>query len=152
VSETYPDPGDAFTRNQLLVGGAGLLMAGAVFGAAKSLAPGVEETIEAGAAAGNDFFAQAVFAGLVGETFRIERPGTGPVGLKLTELRDLRLEGQTGEAFALRFQGPGGTPLEQDTYVVSHRRLGRFALFIVPMAATRDRREYEAVVNRSAPA
>jgi hypothetical protein len=152
VSETYPTSGDAFTRNQLLVGGAGLLMAGAVFGAARQLGPGVEETIETGATAGNDFFAQAVFAALVGETFRVERPGVAPVSLRLTELRDLRVEGQAGEAFALRFQGPGGTPLDQDTYVIRQRRLGRFALFIVPMTATKSRREYEAVVNRSAPA
>ena len=55
------------------MGGAGLLMAGAVFGAARQLAPGVEETMQTNAAAGNDFFAQAVFAGLVGETFRVER-------------------------------------------------------------------------------
>jgi hypothetical protein len=152
VSDTFPEPNEALTRNQLLVGGAGLLMAGTVFGAAKGLGAGVEETIQTNAAAGNEFFSQAVFAGLVGETFQVERPGEAPVRLRLAELRDLRVEGQTGEAFALRFQGPGGAPLDQDTYVMRQRRLGRFALFIVPMAATAQRRTYEAVVNRSAPA
>ena len=36
--------------------------------------------------------------------------------------------------------------------MIRQRRLGRFALFIVPMTASRQRRDYEAVVNRAAPA
>jgi hypothetical protein len=149
VSETWAEPGgDGVTRGQLLLGGAGLLMGGAVLGTARQLAPEVSETIAKTEAKSNDLFRLAVFAPLVGTNFRVVRPGLAPVDLRLNEVRDLTIEGQPTYAFSLRFAGTRNVALEQDTYIMRNRRLGQFGLFIVPMGIRGSRREYEAVVNR----
>jgi len=57
------------------------------------------------------------------------------------------------EKFSLHFQGPAGRPLTQDTYELAHPRLGRLALFIVPVGLPDSaQRHYEAVFNRPANA
>ena len=52
------------------------------------------------------------------------------------------------EGFSLLFDGPVDRPLEQRTYRFAHERLGSFDLFIVPVGADRNARQYEAVFNR----
>lgn len=52
------------------------------------------------------------------------------------------------EGFALLFNGPADRPLDQRTYRFTHERLGSFDLFIVPVSADRNARQYEAVFNR----
>ena len=52
------------------------------------------------------------------------------------------------EGFSLLFNGPADQPLGQGTYRFAHERLGSFALFIVPVGADRQARQYEAVFNR----
>jgi hypothetical protein len=49
-------------------------------------------------------------------------------------------------AFSLRFELEGVTPMAQDTYRVSHPRLGRFVLFVSPRDA--EGKVLEAVFNR----
>ena len=53
------------------------------------------------------------------------------------------------EAFSLLFRGPKDTPLQQDTYLIEHEKLGLFSFLIVPVG-TKDTRapHYEAVINR----
>lgn len=53
------------------------------------------------------------------------------------------------EKFSLLFQGPRALPLEQDTYLFEHPRLGRFPMFIVPVfLANVAGAFYEAIFNR----
>jgi len=53
------------------------------------------------------------------------------------------------EKFTLWFRGLPSQPLEQDTYVFDHSRIGRFAMFIVPMGSTEAGYPlYEAIFNR----
>ena len=56
--------------------------------------------------------------------------------------------GATFESFALLFEGPADQSLSQQTYRFSHERLGSFDLFIVPVSAERNARQYEAIFNR----
>ena len=53
------------------------------------------------------------------------------------------------EAFSLLFRGPKDTPLQQDTYLIEHEKLGMFSFLIVPVG-TKDMRaaHYEAIINR----
>lgn len=56
--------------------------------------------------------------------------------------------GPEHECFSLLFDGPADQPLTQGTYRFSQERLGWFDLFIVPVGAERNARQYEAVFNR----
>ena len=55
---------------------------------------------------------------------------------------------QKFEGFSLLFDGTAAHPLSQRTYRFTHERLGSFDLFIVPVSATPESRQYEAVFNR----
>jgi len=57
-------------------------------------------------------------------------------------------ESQGMESFSLLFDGPADKPLRQQTYHFSHGQIGCFDLFIVPIGAEHDARQYEAVFNR----
>jgi len=53
------------------------------------------------------------------------------------------------EKFSLRFIGPVQQPLEQDTYRLDHRRLGRLEIFIVPVGSLDPTHSlYEAIFDR----
>lgn len=52
------------------------------------------------------------------------------------------------EGFSLLFNGPANPPLAQRMYGFAHERLGSFDLFIVPVSAAGELRQYEAVFNR----
>ena len=81
--------------------------------------------------------------------------GTGrdAVQLKLVDITDsrplarrTRKRGQ--ENFVLKFSGPAGMPLTQNTYVVEHFGLGTFNLFITEAARDGNVKYYFAVINR----
>ncbi len=56
------------------------------------------------------------------------------------------------EKFSLVFRGSHELRLEQNTYTFSHPRLGRFAMFIVPIGCIdASSTWYEAVFNRPVP-
>jgi len=55
------------------------------------------------------------------------------------------------ECFSLVFQGPKGLPLRQETYTITHSKLGTFQLLTVPGAAGATGLHYEAVINRVFP-
>lgn len=61
-------------------------------------------------------------------------------------------EDALNEKFSLIFRGSSELRLEQNTYMFSHPRLGRFALFIVPIGSIdASSSYYEAVFNRPVP-
>ena len=52
------------------------------------------------------------------------------------------------ESFSLLFHGPQQRMLRQGTYAFEHPQIGRFDLFIVPIAAENGRVHYQAIFNR----
>ena len=55
------------------------------------------------------------------------------------------------ESFALTFRGPGEWPLRQRAYMLSHPKLGKLELFLVPVGKVEKDpawRDYVAVFNR----
>jgi len=96
------------------------------------------------------------FAALLRTKFQVlVEPGVA-VNLELTAVSAPGRGGQESapsgsqkfEGFSLLFDGPEDRPLGQRTYRFTHERLGSFDLFIVPVSATRESRQYEAVFNR----
>jgi len=88
----------------------------------------------------------ATYVPLVGSTFRIHRPDTSALPVKLVSATRLRSE--VGESFSLIFRGHGNAKLGQETYTIEHARLGRFPLFVVPVGPARKGQDFQVVVNR----
>ena len=91
------------------------------------------------------------FASLLQTTFHIKK-GSEKVPLKLIDVSEIgsrRTAGGLREAFALVLRGSNATPLEQDTYVIEHEKLGTFSFLMVPIGS-RDKssRYYEININR----
>lgn len=88
------------------------------------------------------------FASITPETFR---PLTGEVfqgpeiALALVSVVDLGESGRAGGAFSLLFRGPAEPGLDQGTVLLTHPALGEIAIFLVPVGARADSRDYEAV-------
>lgn len=77
------------------------------------------------------------------------------VGVKLTQVIDMTPEAAkpaaaaTGrECFAAVFVGSNNEPFPQETYLVTHPKLGRFSMLVVPMGRDNEGFYYEAVFNR----
>jgi hypothetical protein len=92
---------------------------------------------------------KAAFRGQLKTMFFI---GVSKVPINLIDVVDLgskRTNNGPREAFSLTFHGDHSSPLEQQTYMIEHEKLGMFSLFIVPIVS-RDKsaRYYEAVINR----
>ena len=89
------------------------------------------------------------FAPLVGEDFAFEKSALETTNARLVGVEDLEgmIPGQDREgAFRLLFRSAAGQALAQETFSVSHPRLGRFALFVSPNDA--EGRVAEAIFNR----
>jgi hypothetical protein len=84
----------------------------------------------------------------IGTDFRIRLPGAEPIDLELTAVTVDDKSESRYENFSLLFDGPGDRPLPQRIYPFEHERLGRFDLFIVPIANEGGRFQYQAVFNR----
>ncbi len=59
----------------------------------------------------------------------------------------MKHSGPTRTAFTLLFRGPAEPVLAQQSFQVSHPRLGQFPLFLVPVGADQAGVRYEAVFN-----
>lgn len=120
-----------------------------------SIAPTTLVAGVAGAAAAAPFQASGAalsrssFTPLVGQDFAFEKSALETANVRLVGVEDLEgmLPGQDREgAFRLVFRGAEGQALGQQTFSVSHPRLGRFALFVSPKDA--EGRVAEAIFNR----
>ena len=89
-------------------------------------------------------FTYDTFRDRTGETFAV--PASG-VELMLAAARSVELSPREGGGFSLLFTGPGEPALPQATHELTHRELGAFGLFLVPVARTAEGMEYEAVFN-----
>ena len=78
--------------------------------------------------------------------------GVSRVPIKLIEVVDLgskRSANGPREAFSLTFHGDNASPLQQQTYMIEHDKLGMFSMLIVPIVSKdKSARYYEAVINR----
>jgi hypothetical protein len=101
-----------------------------------------------------DAIASATFAELVGSNFSVQRREGTAIKLQLAAMSSPS-SGQSAprgcENFSLIFDGPTDPALTQGTFRFEHERIGCFDLFIVPISAERDLRQYEAVFSRRIP-
>lgn len=101
-----------------------------------------------------DAIASATFAELVGSNFSVQRKEGTALKLQLAAMTG-RPSGQSAppgyENFSLIFDGPNDPVLTQGTFRFEHERIGCFELFIVPISAERNLRQYEAVFSRRIP-
>jgi hypothetical protein len=84
------------------------------------------------------------FEPLVGDTFTATPSHSGePLQLVLSSCDESPHARSEHPAFSLTFESADAEPREQQIFALEHAELGRFDLFLVPIARTR----YEAVVN-----
>jgi len=88
----------------------------------------------------------ATYVPLVGSTFRIRRPESSPLSVKLVSATQLRSE--VGESFSLIFHAREDAGLGQETVTIEHSSLGTFPLFLVPVGPVRKGQDLQAIVNR----
>src|SRR5258708_710571 len=87
------------------------------------------------------------FTGLVGTDFALQLPGAAPVALRLEKATVT--QGLLASRCSLRFKGPDIGRPAHDTYLLSHERLGRFALFLGPVVdAEPGQTSYQALITR----
>ena len=91
---------------------------------------------------------RSTYTGLVGQDFSMGWWGSS-ASLRLASVSDLpHLKGRD-DAFSLIFVGEAATPATGGEVALSHPKVGKFELFVVPVDRASDPQEYEAIVNRS---
>lgn len=90
------------------------------------------------------------FSGLVGQPFDVSDREEGPAATQLvlaevTEGRQI-LEGFR-KPFALLFHGPADLAIGQGNLWFTHQSIGTIPIFIVPIGADSEMRQYEALFN-----
>ena len=96
---------------------------------------------------------QSQFSNYLGDAFRIEGGLDTRLSLQLIEAthlssgRNTNSNSKRPEPFALVFQGPQDSPLEQATYQLQHEHLGELPLFLVPIDQDGAGVYYEAIFN-----
>ena len=95
----------------------------------------------------------SVFAALVNSTFCVRQDAGEPIQLVLVEAKPILAGGadaaSRARSFSLIFQGPERFPLPQKMHAFEHEKLGRFAMFIVPIGKGPGVFHYQAVFNRA---
>lgn len=88
------------------------------------------------------------FATEVGRWFLVEGDGQGH-GLELVSATPSRRTAPAGAraGFSLLFRAPSSLGAAQGTYRIQHPRLGALDLFLVPVGASAQSIEFEAVFN-----
>ena len=75
--------------------------------------------------------------------------------VKLVSVEDLpqvKSFGNQKEGFSLLFRGEQTSPLQQNTYLIEHSRLGTFSFLLVPvMTKDKSAPHYEAIINHLRP-
>jgi len=136
-----------------LIKGAGVVVAGGTLWALSNhsvLSTLTRQTLPAA-------LVRSTFLRRLGETFQVQLESAGALAVRLVEVRDLRSGDARGakaqaaaheeNSFSILFQGANERLLEQGTYRFEHRQIGRFPLFIVPMAQEAGIQCYEAIFN-----
>jgi hypothetical protein len=98
----------------------------------------------------SEFQTEADFSKYVNTNFRVELVSPHPIDLKLIAVvrRESGPTEQAGmERFSTVFAGPTDIFLPQNTYQMTHPEMGKFEVFLVPIAQEADGFRYEAVYN-----
>ncbi len=104
---------------------------------------------QAASSARSSVLARSTFTPLVGEEFVFETSALETARARLVKVDGLAHAGPARDpegAFRLLFETVPGDALKQQTFPVSHPRLGRFALFVSPNDS--QGRVVEAIFNR----
>jgi len=95
-------------------------------------------------------FKKADFSPYMHDTFTVCSPYIGNLDVVLAELTEKHYPGQ--ECFSVIFKGPHQPVLQQMLYTISHREMGNFQLFMVPVNYPKqDGTYYQSVFNRIIP-
>ncbi len=94
-----------------------------------------------------DVLSREQFAACLNSSFSLDWAGGPGLDLQLTQVSDLRATPKQ-EIFSILLRGPADRLLPQGIYNLAHQRMGRFDLFLVPVARDGDGAYYEAVFNR----
>jgi hypothetical protein len=140
-----------FTRAGLLKAGTAVAVAAGLGGAGRALAEGTGVAALGSSlgrpGSGPDYLERRTYVPLVGTDFRLSRPGSRTLRLKLIDAKRLR---DPGESFSLLFRGRVDPETTSGTYRVEHPRLGQFDLFMGPVGRGVKGLDLEAVINRIA--
>lgn len=94
-----------------------------------------------------DEFKKANFDPHLNTTFEVHTEAKKKVPFKLVKISDLSRDNIEG--FSLLFRGPQGEALPQKIYKLSHAKMGKQDIFIVPVLSQKtDGVYYEAVFSR----
>ena len=89
------------------------------------------------------------FAKHLKETFHVQADLPEPLAFKLIEVNKLGSKKKKGEQgrrpFSVIFRGPADRILPQRIYQVSHKKMGTFDLFLVPVGQDAHGIQYEAL-------
>jgi hypothetical protein len=97
------------------------------------------------------------FAKQIRTTFKIREGLSKAVQLELVQVETWPRQTQAAEhhpavgnvSFLLRFSGSPHRPLRQSTYVFEHRKMGSFAMFIIPDSSVNPEKiYYSALFNK----
>ena len=97
----------------------------------------------------------AYFRTLIGQTVQARSAHGGPIlSLTLASIESLRQYElskaiEPGDSFVLRFKGPVQPRFEATQVLISHDGQSALGVFLVPVACTHERMEYEAIFNRA---
>ena len=83
-------------------------------------------------------------------SFRVKLDSAEPLELKLVEVKGYPgtpSERSDMERFSVFFTGPADLRLPQHLYQLEHDRMGKFDIFLVPIAGNEKGFQYEAVFN-----
>lgn len=90
---------------------------------------------------------EQIFSAHRNSTFRLCAPNSEPLDLELIDVVKKDMSPRM-ESFSLIFRGPGEHCLPQKMHTLDHEKLGRLALFLVPIGMDAKGLCYEAVFNR----
>ena len=126
-----------------------LLAAGGTAGAAAFVALNPQLAAAATAVVGDPaHLRRATYLQLIGQEFSLGWWGSS-TSLQLAAISDLEDLKSRDDAFSLTFLGNAATPDMGASVALSHPKLGRFELFLVPIDRASDPQHYEAIINRS---
>lgn len=111
-------------RRDILRAGASSLALAGMIGAAP----------RAAAASDNFAWSRATALALVGQSFFLNHPALRAIGMTLAEVQTPQHADPQLQQFSLVFASDG-TRFEAGVYEIDHATLGRFTLFVVPLAA-----------------
>jgi hypothetical protein len=151
MTTEVPPVARGLSRRQILLGGAGAVVAAGVGLSLAGPGRGLLDVLPFVGGGAHQPLDRTPMSERIGETFTT-RDGEGTrITLTLSAVDDLpapaethNLEGQ----FVARFRGPRDSPLPQDTYRFGTASFGDVDVFVVPGAADELGIDYSAVFNR----